>query len=148
MSIDYVLNYFKLHPTSPSLQELIAFTRIHGEYFTDVDTTVLTEYDKTTREEWANGRYYLYGHLPVFPDTPITNQMLSDATAIWKQRVIEDGIPYNEAEVVHFERNVCQYAELVNIISIYQYAYKDIMYVDGTKTKYVPVRINQESFIR
>lgn len=148
MSAEYEFNYFKLHPYSPTLRDLIAFTDRHAEYFTDIDTRVLAQYDKTSREQWAKGRYYLYGHLPVFPDTPISNQLLNDATSIWKQRIIEYGIPYNETEAVEFEQNVCQYAELITIISRYQHAYKEIMYVDGTKTKYTPIKLAHESFFR
>lgn len=122
------INYAALDAYNPTLQVLIVFTHTHWDQFADLDLTVLTEYDKMTRESWTNGRYYLHGQLQVLPDTPITRQILNDANALHIQRQAEHSAEYTNDEIHAANHSVKLYQQLVDIIERYQFVYNDIMY--------------------
>jgi hypothetical protein len=134
------INYFALNPDNPTLEDLIIFTKKHRSYFIDLDLTVLAEYEKTSCEPWAKGRYYLYGHLPVLPDTPITRQLLNDALSICRQRLIDSGRPCNALEEASMAQATDLYNKLVLIIDRYRLAYDDVMYVPGTGIEFFRAR--------
>ena len=131
------INYYVLNPENPTLQDLIVFTKRHRAYFIDLDLTALTEYEKNSREPWANGRYYLYGQLPVLTDTPITRQLLNDAQSICRQRLIDYGGPCNAIEVSSIAQASDLYNKLVLIIDRYRLAYDDVMYAPGTGIEFL-----------
>ena len=139
------IHYFALNPDNPTLEDLIIFTKKHRSYFIDLDLTVLAEYEKTSCEPWAKGRYYLYGHLPVLPDTPITRQLLNDALSICRQRLIDYGGPCNTIEVSSIEHATNLYNKLVLIIERYRLAYDDVMYVPGTGIEFLRARARYSS---
>lgn len=128
MELSKEIDYSEYNATNPTLNQLIIFTRVHWYRFADIDLTVITEYDKTTRESGSNGRYYLYGQLPVLPDTPITRQMLDDANSIHLQRIIDYGEPYNAAEASSIQYSERLYHQLIHIIKRYRIVYEDIIH--------------------
>lgn len=127
------INYSLLDPKNPSLNQLIEFTRVHWYRFADLNLTVITKYDKTTRETWSKGRYYLYGQLQVLPDTPITRQLLSDANELNIQRSNSYAEPYSSVEAASIRESEQLYHQLIEIIDRYRIVYEDVMYnpVDG-----------------
>ena len=127
------INYSLLDPKNPSLHQLIEFTRVHWYRFADLNLTVITKYDKTTRETWSKGRYYLYGQLQVLPDTPITRQLLSDANELNIQRSNSYDEPYSSVEAASIRESEQLYHQLIEIIDRYRIVYEDVMYnpVDG-----------------
>lgn len=131
------INYYVLNPENPTLQDLTVFTKKHRSYFIDLDLTVLVEYEKTSCQPWAKGRYYLYGQLPVLPDTPITRQLLDDAQSIFSQRLIDYGGPCNALEVASIAQSTDLYNKLVLVIDRYRLAYDDVMYAPGTGIEYL-----------
>jgi hypothetical protein len=131
------INYYVLNPENPTLHDLIVFTKKHRAYFIDLELTVLADYEKTSREPWAKGRYYLYGQLPVLPDTPITRQLLDDAKSIFRQREIDYGGPCNAFEVASIAQATDLYNKLILIIDRYRLAYDDVMYAPGTGIEFL-----------
>ena len=137
MSEFTAINYYVLNHDNPTLQDLIVFTKRHRAYFIDLDLSVLAEYEKNSCQPWAKGRYYLYGHLPVLTDTPITRQLLNDAESICRQRLIDYGGPCNAIEVSSIAHATDLYNKLVLIIDRDRLAYDDVMYAPGTGIEFL-----------
>jgi hypothetical protein len=104
----------------PSLIDLITFTNSHGEYFSQLDLSVLNEYYKHTIDDLSGGKYYLHGYLPLFPDTPITPQIIDDAKNIHIQRNLHYGNICTPIESVYINDSINKYKTLVSIINLYQ----------------------------
>jgi hypothetical protein len=107
-------------PDNPSLIDLISFTSLHKEYFNALDLTVLQEYYSNTVDKVSDGKYYLHGYLPLFPDTPITHQIIDDAKNIHVQRNMHYGTVCKPLESVFINDSINNYNNLIIIIDLYQ----------------------------
>jgi len=109
-----------IRPDNPSLIDLISFTSVYKEYFNALDLTVLQEYYSYTVDTLSDGKYYLHGYLPLFPDTPITHQIIDDAKNIYIQRNMHYGNVCKPLESVFIKDSINKYKILIMIINLYQ----------------------------
>jgi hypothetical protein len=105
---------------NPSLDDLISFTCLHKEKFHDLDLTVLQDYYSNTVDNLSGGKYYLHGYLPLFPDTPITHQIIDDAKNIHVQRNMYYGNMYKPIDSVFINDSINKYNNLIAIIDLYK----------------------------
>jgi hypothetical protein len=107
-------------PENPSLDDLISFTCLYKENFHDLDLTVLQDYYSNTVDNVSDGKYYLHGYLPLFPDTPITHQIIDDAKNIHVQRNMYYGNVCKPLESIFINDSITKYNNLIMIIDLYQ----------------------------
>jgi hypothetical protein len=133
------LNCIDVDPSNPSLKDLIWLTQKYENYFTDLDLTVLTEYQRDSHH-FPDGKYFLHGQLPVLPTTLITKNLLEKAETLNNNRLYEYGGPCNSFEVASIERSKRLYQNLILIIERYEPVYHEIMYAPGTGIEYVKAK--------
>ena len=124
------LNCIDVDPSNPSLKDLIWLTQKYENYFTDLDLTVLTEYQRDSHH-FPDGKYFLHGQLPVLPTTLITKTLMDEAAALNAKRSHEYGGPCNSFEAASVERATRLYKNLVLIVERYEPVYHEIMYAPG-----------------
>jgi hypothetical protein len=114
-----------IHPSLRQLNDYI--TRKFKHDFVGVNTIALDEYMEMTKKPWSDGRYYLFGQIPVELDVPLTNELLQLAIDTTMKRHIEYGIPYNRMEAESIAHSEYVYRNLLYLLQkYYQHPY-DLM---------------------
>ena len=106
--------------TEPSLNDLIDWSKNIGKYnLPKKNTDCLHKYRNDAEEsKWSNGKYYLYGHIPIDCDTPITHDLLQ--SAIEKHNIsMIDYIPYNSMEAASNATHQVKFTNLLQGLDIY-----------------------------
>jgi hypothetical protein len=147
MTTTNLLSYIDVDPSNPSLKDMIWLTQIGEKYFTDLDLSVLTEYQHNS-QNFGHGKYFLYGQLQVLPTTPITKNLLEEAETLNNNRLYEYGGPCNSFEAQSIERSKRLYQNLVLIIDRYEDVYNEIMYAPGTGIEYLDAKERFEESTR
>jgi len=78
-----------------------------------------------------NGKYYLYGQIPIDCDTPITQNLLQSAIDENNKRLIEYGGPCNSFEAASIECSKKRFASLLELLDFYYNTYDKIVYAPG-----------------
>lgn len=113
-----------------SLLNLINFANIltpiykEEKAFHALDKTVLNEYMKDSQSSWANGQYYLGGHIQMSVEEPITFEKINEVRRIGARRYEEYGGPVNSAEAASIHRCDRQLNQIEAIIQKYMAVYR------------------------
>ena len=91
----------------------------------------LDEYKKDAETTWSNGKYYLYGQIPIDCDVPITQNLLQSAIDENNKRFNEDGGPCNSFEAASIACSEKRFTNLLKLLDFYYNKYDEIAYAPG-----------------
>jgi len=91
----------------------------------------LDEYKKVAETTWSNGKYYLYGQIPIDCDVPITQNLLQSAIDENNKRFNEYGGPCNSFEAASIACSENRFNNLLKLLDFYYNKYDEIAYAPG-----------------
>ena len=91
----------------------------------------LDEYKKDAETTWSNGKYYLYGQIPIDCDVPITQNLLKSAIDENNKRFNEYGGPCNSFEAASIACSEKRFTNLLKLLDFYYNKYDEIAYAPG-----------------
>ena len=91
----------------------------------------LDEYKKDAETTWSNGKYYLYGQIPIDCDVPITQNLLQSAIDENNKRFNEYGGPCNSFEAASIACSEKRFTNLLKLLDFYYNKYDEIAYAPG-----------------
>jgi hypothetical protein len=91
----------------------------------------LDEYKKDSESTWSNGKYYLYGQIPLDCDVPITQNLLQSAIDENNKRFNEYGGPCNSFEAASIACSENRFTNLLKLLDFYYNKYDEIAYAPG-----------------
>ena len=91
----------------------------------------LDEYKKDAESTWSNGKYYLYGQIPLDCDVPITQNLLQSAINENNTRFNEYGGPCNSFEAASIACSENRFTNLLKLLDFYYNKYDEIAYAPG-----------------
>jgi hypothetical protein len=100
-------------------------------YIQKEDMEVLSKYKKDSESTWSNGKYYLYGQIPLDCDVPITQNLLQSAIDENNKRFNEYGGPYNSFEAASIACSEKRFTNLLKLLDFYYNKYDEIAYAPG-----------------
>lgn len=100
-------------------------------YIQKEDMEVLSKYKKDSESTWSNGKYYLYGQIPLDCDVPITQNLLQSAIDENNKRFNEYGGPCNSFEAASIACSEKRFTNLLKLLDFYYNKYDEIAYAPG-----------------
>ena len=117
-----------------SLNQLIEWFKFASEdidldsYINSNVLNVLNEYKMDSESTWSNGKYYLYGQIPIYSDEAITQNILQSALNASIERFQEYGGPCNSFEAASIAINEKRFTNLLILIEFYYNKYKEMAF--------------------
>ena len=97
---------------------------------------VLEEYKKDAESTCLNGKYYLYGQIPMDCDTPITQHLLQSAIDEKNKRFAEYGDPCNSFEAASIACCENSFVNLLKLLDFYYNKFDEIFYYNKYDIKH------------
>jgi hypothetical protein len=111
------------------------FSNVSKEFELDIyiQPDVLKALDEYKKDAniLLNGKYYLYGQIPIDCDTPITQNLLQSAIDENNKRFNEYGGPCNSFEAASIACSENRFTNLLKLLDFYYNKYDEIAYAPG-----------------